>query len=256
MKKLSIIAMTLSLVIAGCVRFEEPTPSKEIATEEAPQTRAGSTATFQVLSDPYALANMQAVYNEFEGKTKLEPTDLYVRFKPQDGEQLRRLEEDYELDLYDYPLDLDIPDGEQYVDPTIPDGELGWYYITVKPNFVFPQDIEYEIIRECYIPDEGETIEPELQTRSGGGALDVEKLAFERLGYITEPQTRSGGGGGQYPDGFVRLVDGRGDSIPIAGIRVKINSYTKIRFINADSSGYFRSDWKFWDSEVRYSLTL
>ena len=69
---------------------------------------------------------MQAVYNSYGSNRTLRATHLYVRFKPQNQEQLNRLENDYGLDLFEYPLDIEIPDGVEYVDPTIPEGERTW----------------------------------------------------------------------------------------------------------------------------------
>lgn len=156
MKKMIFVLVVLMSAITSCVRFEEPMPIQKADTST--QTRSGATPTYTVLPDPYDLENVQAVYDDLGIDIELQPTHLYVRFKPQDSEQLERLERDlesnYELDLYEYPMDIDIPEGEEYIDPTIPEGELGWYYIGVPIDFAFPNDIEYEIIRECYIPEE------------------------------------------------------------------------------------------------------
>ncbi len=94
-KSLSIIGLLL-YILTGCAQFEEPTP--EVQEPESivasGQTRAGTT-TFTTLPDPYSLSNMRAVY----GNPNLQPTHKYVRFKPQNQEQLNRLENDYGLDL-------------------------------------------------------------------------------------------------------------------------------------------------------------
>ncbi len=121
MTKLKFISAFFACFLTGCAQFEEPTP--EVQEPESivvsGQTRAGTT-TFTILPDPYSIANMRAVY----GNPTLQPTHKYVRFKPQNQEQLDRLENDYGLDLFEYPLDIEIPDGVEYVDPTIPEDKF------------------------------------------------------------------------------------------------------------------------------------
>jgi hypothetical protein len=198
---------------------------------------------------------MQAVYDEYsDSNVTLEATDLYVRIMPQDSTQLETLEELYDLDLFDYPLDLDIPDGEEYIDPTIPEGEFGWYYTTVKPDFEFPEDIVYEIIRELYIPEDDEIIEVgDLETRAENPQdINVEEAAFEMLGYDVGLETRSGGGGGQRPQGYVTVLDHTGTEVPVAGIRVKVNSHTKIdKEVYTNASGYYQTNKKFWQQNLK-----
>jgi uncharacterized protein (UPF0333 family) len=60
MKKSLLFSILLVLTLAGCTEFEEPQLVQE--TEIVTQTRAGA-QSFTTLPDPYALENMQAVYN-------------------------------------------------------------------------------------------------------------------------------------------------------------------------------------------------
>jgi hypothetical protein len=201
---------------------------------------------------------MQAVYDEYsDSNVTLDATDLYVRVMPQDSTQLETLEELYDLDLFDYPLDLDIPDGEEYIDPTISEGEFGWYYTTIKPDFEFPEDIVYEIIRELYIPEDDEIIEVgDLETRAENPQdIIVEEAAFEMLGYDVGLETRSGGGGGQRAQGYVTVLDHTGTEVPVVGIRVKVNSHTKIdKEVYTNASGFYQTNKKFWQQNLQYTL--
>lgn len=128
MKKTLFTVGLFMCTCAGCTKFDESTtqaqyPDETVATA-TPQTRAG--ASFTTLPDPYSLANMQAVYRNYGSNRTLQATHKYVRFKPQNQEQMNRLEEVYDLDLYDYPLDIEIPDGVEYIDLTISEGEMTW----------------------------------------------------------------------------------------------------------------------------------
>ncbi len=257
MKRQLFIIGLFMCALSGCSEFEEPIPVQEPESVAASsQTRALAT-TFTTLPDPYALANMQAVYNTFGGNRTLQATHKYVRFRPQNQEQLDRLEDTYELDLFEYPLDINIPEGVEYVDPSIPEGELGWFYVGVPANFVFPQDIPKEIIRDCYIPSDDEVINVPAGTRAGAsGSYSVEELAYFNLGYVTTPLTRSGGGGGQYPGGHVYVTDDNGQNIPVKGIRVKINSWIKSHWTYTDNNGYFKSTTRFWQENLNCVLVF
>ncbi len=146
MKKTLLISVMLMSITTSCVRFDEPAPIQQ--AEASTETRSGTLPTYTVLPDPYALENVQAVYDSLNVGVELQPTHLHVRFRPQNFEQLEQLKDDYELDLYEYPLDIDIPEGEEYIDPTIPEGEQGWLYTTVEADYELPNDINYEILEE------------------------------------------------------------------------------------------------------------
>ncbi len=111
MKKLLLFVIGLfACLFANCTRFDEPVPVREAESEALTgpiRTRSIGTG-FDSLPDPYALENMQAVYDAYDVDVVLEPTDLYVRIMPQDSTQLELLEDICGLDLFDYPLDRDV----------------------------------------------------------------------------------------------------------------------------------------------------
>lgn len=95
--------------------------------------------------------------HDSSSSVKLAPTELYVRFLPKDSTDLRILWEDEDLVLFDYPLDYEIAvEGSYYHDPDIPEDMPTWLYTAVPVDYVFP-DVEYEILEECYIPDESKS---------------------------------------------------------------------------------------------------
>lgn len=90
------------------------------------------------------------------------PTDLYVRFLPVDSTQYNELYADTTLTLFDIPLDYEITQlGDYYRDSTLIT-PYTWYYSTVKPEYIPPTGIEYEILSELFIiensPDYSEEI--------------------------------------------------------------------------------------------------
>ena len=87
---------------------------------------------------------------------ELKTTDLYVRFLPQDSAQYKQLKSDTTLTLFDFPLDYEIKQsGDYYQDPTLV-APFTWYYTTVKPGYVAPAGIKYEVLQELFIAENSE----------------------------------------------------------------------------------------------------
>ncbi len=147
MKKSLFIIGVFLCILTGCAQFEEPIQENQEpeSITASGQTRSGGTPVFETLENPYSLSRMRRL----TGNNSLQPTDLYVRFLPQDSTQLNLLENVLELDLFDYPLDVNIEEDEEYVDPTIPEGEFTWQYTAVPANFVFPAGCNYQILEQC-----------------------------------------------------------------------------------------------------------
>lgn len=88
----------------------------------------------QKRNNPYSVANMTIAWNNLyePDYNELPPTHLYVRFLPQDMEELAilyELEDSLDLDFDDYPLEYEIlEDGDYYHDPSIPENKPTWLY--------------------------------------------------------------------------------------------------------------------------------
>lgn len=129
------------------------------------------------LENPYKTENiakaLASLYPTKAGRVEVDPTDLYVRFLPEDEEQCAELEASG-VKLLDHPLDYDIAvDGDWYHDPDIPEGDVTWQYAVVPADYEFP-DIPYEVIHKCFIADNS------TKTKSG----DIDWEAVERHAYV------------------------------------------------------------------------
>lgn len=204
------------------------------------------------LNNPYSLLNMQAAYDELcktksLSSEKLEATDLYVRFLPKDSTDIAFLQ-NLDLEFFDFPLDYEIEAyGNYYHDPSVPEGEITWQYTKVKPDFVFP-DIQYEIIDECYIPEEDEEL-TKSSIGDGGFAEELEMLAIRMADLPAEYSVS-----GDYietkakvkniPSGYVKL---HYDSIsePVKGVKVRCHYFLKWTSDYTDENGYYKVSKKF-----------
>lgn len=85
-------------------------------------------------------------------------THLYLKFKPQDEEQLSILKNDTSIIWYDYPLDYEMLEegGSYYHDPEVPLDQPTYQYTAVSVDHPLPQGVEYELLANLYIPEEQE----------------------------------------------------------------------------------------------------
>ena len=120
---------------------------------------------FSVENMKIALDTLREIVKQSDGSAfkvndvdqiELETTDLYVRFLPADSAQFKTLKQDTSLILFDFPLDYNIKqNGDYYHDPSV-STKYTWLYATVKPGYVPPAGIKYEIIKELFIPEHSE----------------------------------------------------------------------------------------------------
>lgn len=233
------------LLIVGflfsCVKepIETVTQVEDLADDQkAIQTRASS-AEYESNPNPYALNVMQSVCDDYGVAKTLEPTDLYVRFMPVDSMQLHSLRNDYGLELFDYPLDVDFNEGDVYVDQDISESGCSWVYTTVKPDFKFPTGIKYEIIEECYIPRDDEIL---ISTK--GEELTLEEAAYLSLGYSVEEGISTKGR--ETPTGVVQVKDDvTGTYEPIKGVKIRCHTWVRWSYAYTDESGCYTMDKKF-----------
>lgn len=117
------------------------------------------------LKNPYSVENMRIALNNLKksGKyssknnssEKITTTHYYVKFKPQNTDELKLLEADSTLILYDYPLDYEILQmGDYYHDPEVPITQPTYQYASIKVSQELTTTVDYEILSDLFIPDE------------------------------------------------------------------------------------------------------
>jgi hypothetical protein len=244
MKRLLLYLAVFTLPLTDCTEFEEQKRLSQndetttSITETTPQTRAGTTPVFEQEENPYTLARMRRL----KGNNNLQPTHYYGRFLPADSAQLNKLENTPDLDLFDFPLDVNIEDGEEYVDPTIPEGEFTWQYTVIPANFTRPSGITWQKLTDVYIPADGEEVP--IATRAGESDLEI--AAILDAGYDVPVETRANGD--KKPDGIVEVFDnseGVNEYVPVKGVRVKCHYFMKIDNDYTDGNGRYSMGKKF-----------
>jgi hypothetical protein len=212
------------------------------------------------LDDPYSVENMtkalSAVYPTKAERVVLPTTHYYVRFLPADEAQYQRLERKG-VEMLDHPMDYEIlREGDWYHDPAIPEGAITWQYAAVPKDFVFPQDIPYEILDSCYIPED----KPHFKGEDNGvDWAAVEREAFRLTGNaaLLEDAAGTKGGGSASPAGRITLVDAArgGEPEGVRGVRVACNCFVKSSRAYTDENGYYQMSGSF-SSKPRYRLVF
>lgn len=239
LNKIILVLLVSCITLFSCV--ETPIiDERDVLNEECLEntksiTRSSSDVTYEILPNPYALSVMQQVYDTYsETPITLEATDLYVKFMPKDSVELHTLKYDYNLELFDYPLDIELAEGEVYVNTELPESDLAWVYTTVEPDFVFPAGISYEILESCYIPADDETV----GTPTRVGVVNVEDAAYALVGY--DEAALIGTRAKATPQGTIRVYDNNNSTyVPVKGVKVRCHRIIKWATAYTDESGSY-----------------
>lgn len=207
------------------------------------------------LEDPYTVENMSKAYASLyptkADRGHITTTDYYVRFLPQSQEQYDQLT-DLGVQLMDHPMDFEIlKEGDYYHDPEIDEEEITWQYAVVKKDFAFPQGVKYEILDDCFLPENS-------STKAGDADWDeVERESFRLTGNeaMLSCGTRAGSDSGT-PSGRITIYDDTaGTEIGVMGVRVSCNVFVKFASAYTDESGAY-SMTKTFSSSPRYRLVF
>lgn len=240
--------MLPALVLVSCSK-EAGTPRESVpfSTSSEESVSHEEIVLGKKLDNPYSLHNVKealaAVYPTRAGGMDLAPTDLYVRFLPGNEEELNVLN-GLGIDLLDHPVDYEIlQDGDYYHDPSVPEDRMTWQYAVVKPDFVFPEGIEYEVLDQCCIPD------ADGSTR---GMEDIDWEMVEREAYrlsgnesLLVPETR---GHRSKPSGRITIVDKdlkSGRTRGVSGVKVVTNVFVRIASDYTDKDGNYEISKKY-----------
>lgn len=205
------------------------------------------------LDDPYTVQNMTkalaSLYPTKADRIPLEPTDIYVRFLPKNDTQLKEIEA-MGIHLIDHPMDYEIlKEGDYYHDPELGDQEITWQYAVVPKSFVFPSNVSYEVLDNCYIAENAVT------KAEGIDWEEVEKEAFRLTGnadMLNDFKTKGSNG---VPSGRICIIDRALSDEPIGvkGVMVSCNCFVKIAHSFTDANGNY-SMTKSFSSNPRYRL--
>ena len=252
-----IFTLCALLPLSGCVGSYINSASEIVDIEGVPAAE-GMIVLGERLEDPYAVENISAalasLYPTKADRVVVDPTDLYVRFLPEDDGQYAVLES-LGLTLYDHPVDYEIVrDGDYYHDPSVAEDDITWQYTVVPVDFDFPEGIRYELLHECYLPDNAPA------TKSDGidwSLVEDEAYRLTGNGGLLEPEGTRASGGGSVPSGQICIEDTASGAVEgVKGVKISCNSFVKFDNAFTDGEGRYSMSKSFNSKKVRYRLVF
>ena len=188
MKQLKLLALIIVTMFVSCVQeYEIPTIEKERdylpkpTRVEVEETEDGLMVLGPQLANPYLLTTMQqaraAILQEYPLASipELETSHYYVRFAPQNDDELYSLLQDTTVVFYEYPLDREVISGTYYHDPAIADSLPTYQYASISKavwdaNYA-NSNIAHTILANLFIPEEAQE---QLEGGDDDGGFDWE----------------------------------------------------------------------------------
>lgn len=141
----------VSGALVSCFNEEIPLKEKSEALQLGKQ-----------LQNPFSVKNMLLAYEKLKKaesngriqETSIRTTHLYIKIAPRNWNEYDALRADSSIYYEDYPIDYEIIQQGTYHDPLIPDSLPTFQYTSVPLNYQIPNEIEYEILEELYLPKE------------------------------------------------------------------------------------------------------
>lgn len=258
-KTLLAVYLLLFIITTGCTKPEfEPISPEESATGSLYEPVDNSVSS--ELQDPYAFSNIRKAYENLKisgrvlSEADIRPTHSYIRFMPQNDEELEALRRDSTLILFDHPLNCE-QGGETHCDDISCQHPCLCQYCVVPVDKKLPS-VRHKILYNVFLPDD------EKSTR--GSAPGTRRL-YEDLEYESARLTGNikgdekteidskGSSSGWTPQGSIRVWDDLlGCFIPLAHANVHARWFTHVETALTDSNGYFRM--KPFRYKVNYSI--
>ena len=158
MKKIFFVVALVAFTLTSCEK-NEVTKQKEVNIYNTTEIPNGMMSFGKKLENPYSVSNMKKAFSSLSQNrvaSNIVANHLYIRFLPDNAEEMNVLTSDTILKLYDYPFDYEIKeDGQFYHDPSIPLDKITWQYTVVPADYKFP-NVKYEILDQLYLPTEDE----------------------------------------------------------------------------------------------------
>ena len=220
-----------------------------IGCQKEPSINEPQAASYPLkkLENPYSLEVMQKAYLQVARSSEdstfiLEPTHYYVKFKPQNIDEYELLCADSTIELFHFPLDVEFDESLiNYHDPEVPDDQPTYQYTAVPIDYSFPTNVDYDILDECYIPEDttGEG------DRNDDFLAQLEYQAYKLTNNLDDDENnvnRWGLPSKQYPKGHIRVKNTVKGVVGVRKVKVRIHRFVKYSYKYTNSSGYYKSD--------------
>ena len=259
MKKLRLFIVGFLVLLSSCENelpveldvLPIPEDNNLVCEDESFVPYEGMMQLGEKLENPYSVTNMRRALELLPAESRngyvaedVQPTHLYVKFKPANVDELDALYwSDESLDFYSFPLDYErIQNGSYYHDPSLPADVPTYQYVSIPVERPIPDVCDYEILEELYIPEE---VTEQTRSLSPMFINAIVKKSFELTNnkYTCDAvATRSDGvtRASYTYSGRIRVFDELiGDYIPVPGALIKCTHwFTTVRALTNTNGIY------------------
>ena len=200
------------------------------------------------LENPYSVKNMRKAFENLKqnDKSGITVSHLYIKFKPKNEDDLNLIKRDSTLNLFNYPLDYEVVEGQEaYRDPEVSTSQPTYLYASIKVDYDIP-DVEYEVIEELFIPEEIEEKNDSFYT---------DDLVYEALRITNNLDYDENEKGSKWrPKGTIKLWDKTKNQYVFPdGLKVRATRWftTHTGFVN--TNGYYSCNGRF-RGKARYRI--
>jgi hypothetical protein len=276
MKKLILILMFFGVI--SCSKNDMETQEINILSNariEGNIPDEGEMILGEKVTNPYEIKNMQKALESLKKRKieasslEIEPNYKYVRFLPKDKNEYDKINNDPNIDVFEYPLDYKIvKNGNKYKDKSLGKSEFSWLYSAVPISMEFDKKIKSEVIDLLYLPEGNGRDDEYVKTMKNKGSshenllkeLENESFSIFGDGKYGKPQsTKSGRVAEWYASGRIRVQDERmsynestnqyikttGGWVPVPGCQVRGNRWftTKTTLSLEDGTFFINHGW-------------
>jgi hypothetical protein len=252
MKCRSFFLLICFFTFSSCSDFNEKVP-------EAHNSLLNEIQGFKKTKNPYSLENMKKaaqnlliqhsnLANELNPNA-MTATHLYIKIIPQNEETLNQLKMMPDLELFEYPLDVELTEGEELSSDLKSNIEIPTQYVVVDVNFVFPNNIQYEILDELFQESFDSKSKNRTISKEMFSLIEEESNKLLKL----EDSDVSLRSGDWNPSGTIRAYDDfLARFLPIEGAKVCARRWTTVHCDLTDANGYFETSS--FKRKVNYSI--
>ncbi len=253
----SVLVAAMCTVIVACEKNDLPLNDEPLSPVF--ENNNGMTVLGQKLENPYSVENMEKAYLNLKSSgyetpgVQIETTHLYLRFLPQNYDELSLLKSDSTIILYEIPMDYEITEpGVYYHDPSLPDTAITWQYCAVEVDKHLP-NVQYELLAKLYIPLETESADTKSSNSLSSFFERLEDEALRITGNL-DRTINTRGNSKWRPAGRIRVWDNIiSGYAPVEGVEVKARRWFTTHKGTTNSQGYYSCDGTF-KRDANYSI--
>lgn len=169
---------------------------------------------------------------------EINTTHLYIEIPTADNTQLDMFVQDTSLELFNHPLDYDLPEeGSFYQDTSFTNYDPTWLYTVVPVDHDLTL-VDHRVLEECYLPND-ELVEIVEKNKSKAELLRL--LEYEA--YLITGNLKNTNGynakSRQWPSGTITVENTEGNPEGLKKVKVRVHNFMRVDSDMTDEYGNY-----------------